>query len=122
MDEEGHFFLVDRLKDLIICSGYNVYPRNIEEAIYLHSAVAEVTVIGIHDEYRGEAPKAFVKLKERETLDEMALIEFLADKLSRIEMPSSIEFRSELPKTMIGKLSKKELKAEESTKQGHLDA
>ena len=116
MDEEGHFFLVDRLKDLILCSGYNVYPRNIEEAIYLHSSVAEVTVIGVPDEYRGEAPKAFVKLKEGETLDEMELIEFLADKLSKIEMPSVIEFRSELPKTLIGKLSKKELKAEELAK------
>ena len=116
MDEEGHFFLVDRLKDLILCSGYNVYPRNIEEAIYLHSAVAEVTVIGIADEYRGEAPKAFVKLKEGDTLNEMDLIEFLADKLSKIEMPSVIEFRSELPKTLIGKLSKKELIAEELAK------
>ena len=116
MDEEGHFFLVDRLKDLILCSGYNVYPRNIEEAIYLHSAVSEVTVIGIADEYRGEAPKAFVKLKEGETLNEMDLIEFLADKLSKIEMPSVIEFRSELPKTLIGKLSKKELVAEELAK------
>ena len=116
MDEEGHFFLVDRLKDLILCSGYNVYPRNIEEAIYLHSSVAEVTVIGIADEYRGEAPKAFVKLKEDETLNELDLIEFLADKLSKIEMPSIIEFRSELPKTLIGKLSKKELVAEELAK------
>ena len=63
MDEEGFFFIEDRIKDLIICSGYNVYPRRIEEAIYQHPAVAEVTVIGIPDEYRGEAPKAFIKLK-----------------------------------------------------------
>ena len=75
-----------------------------------------MTVIGIVDEYRGEAPKAFVKLKESETLNEMDLIEFLADKLSKIEMPSVIEFRSELPKTLIGKLSKKELVAEELAK------
>ncbi|MBO67394.1 MAG: dicarboxylate--CoA ligase PimA [Acidiferrobacteraceae bacterium] len=114
MDDEGHFFLVDRLKDLILCSGYNVYPRNIEEAIYLHPAVSEVTVIGISDEYRGESPKAFVKLKENEELSEEILLEFLKDKLSKIEMPSIIEFRSELPKTLIGKLSKKELKAEEA--------
>ena len=114
MDDEGHFFLVDRLKDLILCSGYNVYPRNIEEAIYLHPAVSEVTVIGISDEYRGEAPKAFVKLKENKELSEEILLEFLEDKLSKIQMPSIIEFRAELPKTMIGKLSKKELKAEES--------
>ena len=63
MDDEGFIFIVDRIKDLIICSGYNVYPRRIEEAIYEHPAVEEVTVIGIKDEYRGEAPKAFVKLK-----------------------------------------------------------
>ena len=118
MDEEGHFFLVDRLKDLILCSGYNVYPRNVEEAIYLHPNVAEVTVIGIADEYRGEAPKAFVKLKDDAALTELELIEFLADKLSKIEMPSEVEFRSELPKTLIGKLSKKELKAEEDAKGG----
>ena len=63
MDEEGFIFIVDRIKDLIICSGYNVYPRRIEEAIYEHPAVEEVTVIGIKDQYRGEAPKAFIKLK-----------------------------------------------------------
>ena len=63
MDEEGFIFIVDRIKDLIICSGYNVYPRRIEEAIYEHPAVEEVTVIGIKDDYRGEAPKAFVKLR-----------------------------------------------------------
>ena len=63
MDEEGFIFIVDRIKDLIICSGYNVYPRRIEEAIYEHPAVEEVTVIGIKDEYRGEAPKAFIKLR-----------------------------------------------------------
>ena len=117
MDDQGHFFLVDRLKDLILCSGYNVYPRMVEEAIYLHSAVSEVTVIGIKDEYRGESPKAFVKLKPGESLNETDLKQFLEDKLSKIEMPSHIEFRDELPKTIIGKLSKKELVAEEQAQQ-----
>ena len=117
MDDQGHFFLVDRLKDLILCSGYNVYPRMVEEAIYLHSAVSEVTVIGIKDEYRGESPKAFVKLKPNEPLNETDLKQFLEDKLSKIEMPSQIEFRDELPKTIIGKLSKKELVAEEQAQQ-----
>ena len=117
MDDQGHFFLVDRLKDLILCSGYNVYPRMVEEAIYLHSAVSEVTVIGIKDEYRGESPKAFVKLKPNESLNETDLKQFLEDKLSKIEMPSQIEFRDELPKTIIGKLSKKELVAEEQAQQ-----
>ena len=117
MDDEGHFFLVDRLKDLILCSGYNVYPRMVEEAIYLHPSVAEVTVIGIDDEYRGQSPKAFVKLKDGEQLTESEMKSFLDDKLSKIEMPSEIEFRLELPKTIIGKLSKKELVAEEAQKQ-----
>src|SRR5271165_5086571 len=67
MDAEGFTYIVDRIKDLIICSGFNVYPRRIEEAIYEHPAVEEVTVIGIPDPYRGEAPKAYVKLKANET-------------------------------------------------------
>jgi len=114
MDDEGFFFIVDRIKDLIICSGYNVYPRNIEEAISSHPAVAEVTVIGIKDSYRGEAPKAFIKLKSGQTASRDDILAHLATKLSRIEMPAEIEFRDQLPKTMIGKLSKKELKEEEA--------
>ncbi len=112
MDEDGYVFLVDRLKDIIIAGGYKIYPRHIEEAIHEHPAVAEVTVIGVDDEYRGQAPKAFVRLKEDETLTEAELRAFLKDKLSAIERPDHIEFRDELPKTLIGKLSKKELKQE----------
>ncbi|MDX2204721.1 MAG: long-chain fatty acid--CoA ligase [Hyphomicrobiaceae bacterium] len=117
MDEDGFIFIVDRIKDLIICSGYNVYPRRIEEAIYAHPAVEEVTVIGIKDAYRGEAPKAFVKLKAGAVASEADLRHHLEPKLSKIEMPAEIEFRDALPKTMIGKLSKKELKAEEEVRQ-----
>ena len=112
MDEEGFTYIVDRIKDLIICSGFNVYPRRIEEAIYEFSAVEEVTVVGIPDDYRGEAPKAFIKLKEGQTATDKEIFEFLKPKLSKIEMPSVIEFRDQLPKTMIGKLSKKELREE----------
>ena len=104
------------MKDLILCSGYNVYPRMVEEAIYLHSSVTEVTVIGIDDDYRGQSPKAFVKLKDGEQVTEAEMKSFLEDKISKIEMPSEIEFRLELPKTIIGKLSKKELVAEEVEK------
>jgi len=113
MDEDGFIFIVDRIKDLIICSGYNVYPRRVEEAIYEHPAVEEVTVIGIKDDYRGEAPKAFIKLRAGSTATEADIRKHLETKISKIEMPSEIEFRDALPKTMIGKLSKKELKAEE---------
>jgi long-chain acyl-CoA synthetase len=116
MDDDGFFYIVDRIKDLIICSGYNVYPRRIEDAIYEHAAVEEVTVIGIPDPYRGEAPKAFVKLKKDAKLTSDELMKHLSVKISKLELPSEIEFRDALPKTMIGKLSKKELKAEEQAK------
>lgn len=116
IDEDGYVFLVDRIKDLILCGGYNVYPRVIEEAIQHHEAVEEVSVIGVPDNYRGEAPKAFVKLKPGAVLTDKQLLEFLKDRLSPIEMPDFVEFREELPKTMVGKLSKKELVAEEAAK------
>lgn len=113
MDEAGYTFLIDRLKEVIVSGGYKVYPRHIEEAIHRHPAVAEVIVCAQPDDYRGEVPKAFVRLKEGESLDAEQLHAFLADKLSPMEQPREVEFRDELPKTMIGKLSKKELIAEE---------
>ncbi|NQV84996.1 MAG: alpha/beta fold hydrolase [Rhodospirillales bacterium] len=120
IDEDGYLFLTDRLKDVIFCSGFKVYPRLIEDAIYLHPEVDEVIVIGIADEYRGETPKAFVKLKPGAQVSEGALLEFAAKNLNPIERPSEIEFRGELPKTMIGKLSKKELVSEHRQKQAEL--
>jgi len=110
MDEEGYVFLVDRIKDLIICSGFNVYPRTIEEALMTHEAVEETNVIGVPDDYRGEAPVAYVKLHEGRTVSEQALKTYLATRLNKIEMPREIIFRDALPKTLIGKLSKKELR------------
>jgi long-chain acyl-CoA synthetase len=114
MDADGYTFIVDRIKDIIICSGFNVYPRVVEEAIYQYPGVEEVTVVGIPDSYRGEAPKAYIKLKPGIGATKQDVLKFLGDKLSKIEMPSEIEFRDTLPKTMIGKLSKKELRAEMS--------
>ncbi len=117
MDDDGFFFIVDRKKDMIISGGFNVYPRFIEEAIFEHPAVNEVIVIGVHDDYRGEAAKAFVSLKPGApsfTLD--ALRAFLIDKVGRHEVPAHLEFRDTLPKTAVGKLSKKELVAEEKAK------
>jgi long-chain acyl-CoA synthetase len=116
MDAEGFIFIVDRIKDLIISSGYNVYPRRIEDALYEHPAVEEANVIGIQDDYRGEAPKAFVKLRAGATATVDDLRRHLEGKISKIEMPAEIELRETLPKTMIGKLSKKELKAEEEAR------
>jgi len=117
MDEDGFVFLVDRKKDMIISGGFNVYPRNIEDAIYLHPSVEEVTVIGIPDDYRGQSAKAFIKLKagaESLTFDDLKA--FLQDKIGKHEMPVAIEIRKALPKTIVGKLSKKELVEEEAKK------
>ncbi|MBD8067264.1 long-chain fatty acid--CoA ligase [Devosia sp. PTR5] len=112
IDEDGYVFLVDRIKDLIICSGFNVYPRTIEEALMGHDAVEEVNVIGVPDDYRGEAPVAFVKLRDGQSIDAHGLKLWLADKLNKIEMPREIIFKDALPRTLIGKLSKKELREE----------
>jgi len=112
MDEDGYVFLVDRIKDLIICSGFNVYPRTIEEALMTHSAVEETNVIGVPDDYRGEAPVAFVKLRPGHSATQAELKAFLTERVSKIEMPREIIFKDALPKTLIGKLSKKELRAE----------
>ena len=118
MDEQGFSYIVDRLKDMINCSGFKVYPRRIEEAIYEFPAVEEVTVVGIADDYRGEAPKAFIKLRDGQSASRDDILKFLEPKISKLEMPSEIEFRDELPKTMIGKLSKKELREETGTTDG----
>ncbi|NQV20724.1 MAG: long-chain fatty acid--CoA ligase [Rhodospirillales bacterium] len=117
VDEDGFTFIIDRKKDMILAGGFNVFPRHIEEAIYQHPAVEEVIVIGIPHDYRGEAPKAFVKLKDaQENLTAENLSEFLRDRLGKHELPAEMEFRAELPKTLVGKLSKKELVAEEAAK------
>ncbi len=117
MDEEGYTFIVDRAKDLILVSGFNVFPRVVEEAIHQHEAVKEVTVIGVPDEYKGEIPKAFVVLKPgHENVTDKDILAFLRERIGRHEIPGQVEFRDELPKTMIGKLSKKELVAEEKAK------
>lgn len=117
MDEDGFVFIVDRTKDMLLCSGYNVYPRVLEEAIYKHPAVEEVAVIGIRDEYRGQSPKAFVKLKAgAAALGLEDLQKFLKDKLGKHEMVQALEMRAELPKTAVGKISKKELYDEEERK------
>ncbi len=114
MDEDGYFYIVDRLKDMVITNGYNVYPRNVEEAIYRHPSVEECIVAGIPDDCRGEIVKAWIKCREGRDLAVEDLKEFLKDKISPMEIPKRIEFREEdLPKTMIGKLSRKDVVAQE---------
>jgi long-chain acyl-CoA synthetase len=116
MDEQGYTFLIDRIKDLILVGGFNVFPRVVEEAIYQHTAVAEVTVVGLPDDIKGQRIKAFVKLADGAALTAEELQKFLEPKIGKNEMPKDIEFRDELPKTLVGKLSKKELVAEEAAK------
>jgi long-chain acyl-CoA synthetase len=113
LDEDGFLHVVDRLKDMIIASGYNVYPASVERAVFTHPAVAETIVIGVPDDYRGETVKAFVVLNPGHTLDLDELQAHLRGRLSPIELPRLLEIRDELPKTAVGKLSRKDLRSEE---------
>lgn len=114
IDADGYLFLVDRLKDLIICSGFNVYPRTIEEALYKHPAVLEAAVIGVPDQYRGEAPKAFVQLRPGVTASTDEILNFLRGHISKVELPREIEIRDALPKSTVGKILRRSLAAEEA--------
>ncbi len=116
LDEDGYLFIVDRIKDVILCGGFNVYPRVIEEAAYQHQAVQDAVAIGIPDAYRGQSPKLYVTLRPGMSATAEEIRDFLRDKLNPIEMPKKVEIRDNLPKTMVGKLSKKELVAEEAAK------
>lgn len=117
LDEDGYLFIVDRIKDLILCGGYNVYPRVIEEAAYQHPAVQDAIAFGVPDKYRGQAPKLYVSLRPGQSATEAEILKFLATLLNKIEMPKALVIRASLPKTMVGKLSKKELVAEEATRE-----
>jgi long-chain acyl-CoA synthetase len=110
MDEDGYVFLVDRKKDLIKTSGYQVWPREIEEVIASHPAVAEVGVAGIADATKGEAVKAWVVLRAGQTVTEADLRAFCREHLAPYKVPSRVDFRSELPKTMVGKVLRRALR------------
>jgi long-chain acyl-CoA synthetase len=112
MDEDGYFYIVDRKTDMLISSGFNVYPREIEEVLYEHPKVKEAGVVGIPDEYRGESAKAFVVLKDGETATAEEIIAFCKTKLAAYKVPKVVEFRKELPKTLIGKVIRRELREE----------
>ena len=116
MDEDGYFYIVDRKKDMIITSGYNVYPRDIDEVFYTHPKVQEACAIGIPDSKRGECIKIFIVLKEGETSTQQEMIEFAQKSLAVYKLPTEVEFRKELPKTNVGKILRKELRAEELAK------
>ena len=110
MDEDGYFYIVGRKKEMIIASGYNVYPIEIEDVIYTHKKVLEAAVIGVPDSYRGETVKAFVVLKKDEQLEEEELIQYCREKLASYKVPRSVTFVEELPKTAVGKILKRALK------------
>ncbi|MEW6673825.1 MAG: long-chain fatty acid--CoA ligase [Thermodesulfobacteriota bacterium] len=116
MDEEGYFYIVDRKKDMIISGGYNVYPRDIEEVFYENPKIQEACAIGIPHPHRGEAVKVFVVLKEGESATQEDLLEYCKSKLAKYKLPAEIEFRIELPKTNVGKILRKDLRAEELAK------
>ena len=113
-DEDGYIFIVDRIKDIILSGGYNVYPRTIEDALYQHPDVREAIALGVPDAYRGQSAKAFVVLREGTSTTPADLARFLEGYLSKIERPREIVIRASLPKTAVGKLSRKELVAEET--------
>jgi long-chain acyl-CoA synthetase len=116
MDESGYFYIVDRKKDVIVASGYNVYPREIEEVLFEHPDVAEAVAIGVSDEYRGEAVKAFVVKRSGAQATEEDVLAFCKERLAAYKTPKAVEFREELPKSAVGKLLRRVLVDEERAK------
>lgn len=113
MDDQGYFYVVDRKKDIIIASGFNIYPREIEEILYEHEAVQECVVAGIPDPYRGETVKAYIVLKQGATVTEEELDKYCRENLASFKIPRLYEFRNELPKTAVGKILRRALVDEE---------
>jgi len=110
MDEDGYFFIVDRKKDLIIRSGMNVYPREVEEILYGHPAVLEAAVVGVPDEARGEEVKAFVTLKSGSEASAGELLAYCRERMAKFKCPKSLEFLPSLPKGPTGKILKRQLR------------
>ncbi len=112
-DEDYYFFIVDRKKDMIIAGGFNIYPREIDEVLYQHPKIKDAVTIGVPDDYRGETVKAFIVPKEGETLTEEEVFTFCKEKLAAYKRPKFVEFRKDLPKSVVGKILRKQLRAEE---------
>ena len=116
MDEEGYFFIVDRIKDMIKTVGENVYPREVEEVLFTHPKVKDVVVVGLPEEFRGEKIKAYIILKDGMTATADELIQYCREQLSKFKVPKEIEFRAQLPKTLVGKVLRRVLRDEEMKK------
>jgi long-chain acyl-CoA synthetase len=116
LDDEGYLFIVDRKKDVIISGGYNIYPREVDEVLYQHPKVQAACVIGIPDAYWGETVKAYIVLKQGQTATEAEIVHFCKETLAAYKVPKSIEFRTELPQTIVGKILRRTLRDEEIAK------
>ncbi len=110
MDEEGYFRIVDRKKDVIVSGGYNIYPKDIDEVLFNHGKITEACAIGIPDAYRGETVKAFVVLKEGEQMTEEEVISYCREHLAAYKVPKFVEFINALPKSVVGKILRRELR------------
>ena len=117
MDEEGFFSIVDRKKDMILIGGYSVAPREIDEVLFAHPDIQEAVTVGIPHATRGEIIKAYVVLKEGATLTRQEVIAWCRQRLANYKVPREVEFRTDLPKTMVGKMLRRALRAEEAAKQ-----
>jgi long-chain acyl-CoA synthetase len=117
MDEDGFFEIVDRKKDMIIAGGYNIYPREIEEVLFEHPAIKEAAAAGVPDKYRGETVKAFVVLKEGASVTAEELDAFCRERLAAYKVPRKYEFRDTLPKTLVGKVLRRQLLEEEQRRE-----
>jgi len=118
MDQDGYFFIVDRKKDMIVASGYNVYPREVEEVLFEHPDVAEAVAIGVPDDYRGETVKAFVVRRSGATLTEEEILNFCKERLAPYKAPRMVEFRDDLPKSAVGKVLRRVMVDEERARTG----
>jgi long-chain acyl-CoA synthetase len=115
-DQDGYLTIVDRKKDMIIASGYNIYPVEIDDVLFDHPKILEACAIGVPDEYRGETVKAFIVVKEGETLTQEEIVSYCKEKLAAYKVPKIIEFMDELPKSAVGKILRRELREMELKK------
>ena len=116
VDEDGYFYIVDRKKDMIIASGFNIYPREVEEVLFQHPKIKEAAVAGVPDPYRGETVKAYIVLKEGESATADEIIDFCKERLAKFKVPKLVEFREDLPKSLIGKVLRRVLVEEDKKK------
>ncbi len=116
MDEEGFFYITDRKKDMVIVGGYNVYPREVDEVLLEHPSILEAVAVGVDDSVRGESIKAFIVLQPGEKMTRAEVMAWCRSKLASYKIPRSVEFREELPKTIVGKVLRRVLRAEDDAK------